>query len=184
MSEQILTAVRQLQQAIAKTPSAANAVFRATTTSTSDSFSTRSAVRSHEIALDEPPELGGSDTGANPVEAVLAALGSCQAIVYRAYANVLGLRLDRVDVETKGYLDVRGFLGDPAVAPGFERVTFTARISSPEPAEKIQELAALVERHCPVLDILRRPLEVRGTFEHVTPSSPATRRGAPATAEA
>jgi uncharacterized OsmC-like protein len=171
VSDQIKTAVQQLQQAIAGNPAAAKAVFRASTGSTEDSFATDSSVRSFAIRLDEPAALGGADTGANPVEAVLAALGSCQAIVYRAYANVLGLRLDRVDVEARGYLDLRGFLGDPAVAPGFERVAFSTRITSPEPAEKILELAALVDKHCPVLDILRRPLEVAGTFEHVTPGS-------------
>jgi len=167
VSDQIKTAVQQLQKAIEKTPSAANAVFRATTTSTADSLQTTSEVRGFELRLDEPPELGGGDTGPNPVEAVLAALGSCQAIVYRAYASVLGLQIDRVEVEARGYLDVRGFLGSPSVAPGFQRVAFTTRVSSPESAERIRELAGLVEQHCPVLDILRTPLAVEGTFEHV-----------------
>lgn len=168
MSDQIKSAVQQLQQSIARNPAAAKAVFRASTSSVADSFATDSTVRGFGLRLDEPAALGGADTGANPVEAVLAALGSCQAIVYRAYANVLGLRLDRVDVEARGYLDLRGFLGDPAVAPGFDRVAFTTRVTSPEPAERIEQLAALVEKHCPVLDILRTPLQVTGTFEHVT----------------
>jgi uncharacterized OsmC-like protein len=171
VSDQIKTAVQLLQKAIEKTPSAAKAVFRATTTSTADSLQTTSRVRGFELRLDEPPELGGSDTGPNPVEAVLAALGSCQAIVYRAYANVLGLQIDRIEVEARGYLDVRGFLGNPSVAPGFQRVAFTARVSSPESAERIRELASLVEQHCPVLDILRTPLAVEGTFEHVGTSA-------------
>ncbi|HET9596100.1 MAG TPA: OsmC family protein [Anaeromyxobacteraceae bacterium] len=100
---------------------------------------------------------------------MLAAFGSCQAIVYRAYANALGLRLDRVEVEARGYLDMRGFLNLAPVAAGFERVTYTARITSPEPPEKIAELARLVGEHCPVLDILRTPLRVTGEVEHVRP---------------
>src|SRR5690625_3878502 len=33
----------------------------------------------HEWTVDEPPALGGQDTGANPAEHPLCALGSCQA---------------------------------------------------------------------------------------------------------
>jgi len=119
------------------------------------------------VRLDEPPVLGGSDSGPNPVEAVLAALGSCQAIVYRAYATALGLRVDRVEVDARGRLDLRGFLGLAPVAPGFEEVTFRTRIESPEPPERIQELARIVEEHCPVLDIVRRPVPVTGKVTHV-----------------
>lgn len=171
MSEQIQHAIQSLTRAVGESPAAAKAVFRASTVSSADTFATDSKVRSFDVRHDEPAGLGGTDSGPNPVEAVLAALGSCQAIVYRAYANALGLRLDRVEVETRGYLDLRGFLGDPAVPAGFERVTFNAALVSPEPAEKIEALARLVEQHCPVLDILRRPIPVSGTFLHVTPGS-------------
>ena len=34
--------------------------------------------------------------GPNPVEIVLAALGTCQEITYRAYATALGIPLERV----------------------------------------------------------------------------------------
>lgn len=170
MSEQVTKAIEGLKQAVTADPAAARAVFRAVTVSTTDALSTDSTIRGFGIRLDEPPELGGSNSGPNPVEAVLAALGSCQAIIYRAYASALGLRLDRVEIDARGYLDVRGFLGLAPVPPGFERVTFAARVVSPEPAEKIKQLADLVARHCPVLDILRTPLEVAGTFQHVSPN--------------
>jgi uncharacterized OsmC-like protein len=171
MSEQIRDAIETLKLAVVESPAVAKVVFSASTVSAADAFSTDSTVRGFGVRHDEPPELGGADTGPNPVEAVLAALGSCQAIVYRAYANALGLRVERVErveVETRGHLDVRGFLGDPAVPAGFQRVTFSTRVVSLEPAEKIDDLARLVEAHCPVLDILRTPLAVSGTLEHVT----------------
>lgn len=169
MSEQVTKAIETLKLAVSAKPAAAQAVFRAVTVSAADALSTDSSIRGFEVRLDEPPELGGTDTGPNPVEAVLAALGSCQAIVYRAYASVLGLRIDNVEVDARGHLDVRGFLGLAQVPAGFERVTFTTRIESPEPPERIRELARLVEQHCPVLDILRTPLQVTGAVEHVSP---------------
>lgn len=171
MSQQIQHAIQSLNHAVVADPAAAKAVFRASTVSASDDFSTDSTIRSFLVRNDEPVELGGTDTGPNPVEAVLSALGSCQAIVYRAYANALGLTLDRVEVETRGHLDIRGFLGDPAIPAGFERVTFTTRVVSSEPAEKIEALARAVEQHCPVLDILKRPIPVTGSFKHVIPAT-------------
>ena len=171
MSQQILNAIQSLSRAVADNPSAAKAVFRASTVSAGDHFATDSIIRSFLVRNDEPADLGGSDTGPNPVEAVLAALGSCQAIVYRAYANALGLKVDRVEVETRGHLDIRGFLGDATVPAGFERVTFTTRVVSSEPAEKIEALARVVEQHCPVLDILKRPIAVTGAVKHVAPAA-------------
>lgn len=38
-------------------------------------------VRQFELVIDEPKSLGGTDTGMNPVEALLASLGACQSIV-------------------------------------------------------------------------------------------------------
>ena len=170
MSEQIVKAVVALKKAVEEDPATAKAVFRATTVSEADTLSTDSSIRGFAVRFDEPKGLGGTDTGPNPVEAVLAALGSCQAIVYRAYANALGLRIDRVEVEAKGYLDLRGFLGDSQYPAGFDRVTFATRVVSPEPSEAIRNLSQLVEAHCPVLDILRTPLAVSGSLEHVRSS--------------
>ena len=167
MSEHVAKTIQGLKAAVAANGALAKAVFRATTISEADALSTESQIRSFTVRLDEPLELGGTDTGPNPVEALLAALGSCQAIVYRAYASVLGLRLDRVEVEAKGHLDVRGLLDAAPVAAGFERVTFTTRVASPEPPEKLRELSRIVEAHCPVLDTLRTPVVVSGTVEIV-----------------
>jgi len=173
MSEKVKQAIEGLAAAIWERPERAGASFRATTVSEVDGFSTRSAVRRFTVPLDEPPELAGEDSGPNPVEAVLAALGSCQAIVYRAYASSLGLRLDRVEVEVEGDLDLRGLLGLAKVPAGLRRVRYRTRIVSPEPPERIRELAGLVQAHCPVLDTLRLPVEVSGEVTQVAPASEA-----------
>ena len=71
---------------------------------------------SHEFTIDEPAGLGGTDLGANPVEHLLAALGACQVITFQVWAGTLGLRLDSVDVQLSGHLDLRGFFGTAASA--------------------------------------------------------------------
>ena len=52
-------------------------------------------IRQFSLTVDEPPTLGGTDAGPNPVELVLAALATCQEITYRAYATALGIPLER-----------------------------------------------------------------------------------------
>ena len=118
------------------------------------------------LTLDEPQALGGSDAGPNPIELVLAALGACQEITYRLYADTLGIPLDRVSVSVSGRLDLRGFFAvDEGVRPGFKDVTATVRIDSPAPADEIERLRATVDRHCPVLDILRSVTPVKTRIE-------------------
>ena len=90
MSQAIKEAIGSLVEAVKKNPAEAASVFRASTYSEAHTFTTRSRLRGFDVKLDEPRELGGEDVGPNPVEAVLAALGSCQEIVYRAYAAMLG----------------------------------------------------------------------------------------------
>ena len=115
----------------------------------------------HGFAIDEPATLGGDDTGANPVEHLLAALGACQVISYQVWAAKLGLALDGITVDLTGDLDVRGFFGvDEQVRPGFNTIHVDAHLTGPETPEAYRELTALVERHCPVLDVLTVGVQV------------------------
>lgn len=119
-------------------------------------------VRGHRFAVDEPADLGGGDVAANPVELALSALGSCQAITYRVWAEKLGISLERVLVEVEGDLDVRGFFGfAEGIRPGFNDVRVTVTLTGPESEETYQRLTQEVEAHCPVLDIFAAPVPVR-----------------------
>lgn len=83
------------------------------------------------MTVDEPPTLGGSDAGPNPVELVLAALATCQEITYRAYATALGVPLESVSVKLDGVLDLRGFFAvDERVRPGFTGVQGTVTLNT------------------------------------------------------
>lgn len=119
--------------------------------------------RDHAFTIDEPAELGGTDVGANPVEHLLAALGSCQVITYQVWAGKLGLKVDTVDVKLSGDIDLRGFFGlDSNVRPGFDDITVDVTVTGPEAQEKYEELVQTVERHCPVLDNLASTVRVAG----------------------
>lgn len=165
MSAEIKNVLLNLIETVNKQPNAANSVFRASSHSEQDSFAVRSQIRDFEVTMDEPVELGGADSGPNPVELLLAALGGCQEIVYRAYAAIMGLRIERIEVHAKGYLDLRGLLNLADVPSGFSKVTFETKIVSDEPEEKIRQLSELVEQHCPVLDTLLREIPVSGKVD-------------------
>ncbi len=55
----------------------------------------------HEFFIDEPGALAGDDVAASPVEFALGALAACQVVVYRLYAQALGIQVDDVDVKLK-----------------------------------------------------------------------------------
>jgi putative redox protein len=53
----------------------------------------------HIVFADEPTAIGGDDTGPNPYELLLGALGSCKAITVIMYAQRKGWDLQAVQVE-------------------------------------------------------------------------------------
>ena len=117
--------------------------------------------RGHTVDADEPRSFGGGDTAQSPVELLLTSLATCQAVTYRLWAAELGVALDRVGVEVEGDLDLRGFLGLEAGVPaGYGAVRIAVTLEGPETPERYRELAEAVDEHCPVYDVLARPIPV------------------------
>lgn len=139
-----------------------------------DGFHTEARIRDFELTVDEPEALGGTDKGPNPVELVLAALGTCQEITYRLYADALGIPLDGVSVAVEGDVDLRGFFAaKEGVRPGYRAIRATVTLDSPASEEELNRLKAVVDRHCPVLDILSNPVPVVTNIEVRTSASAA-----------
>ena len=162
--ENVKAALLATIEGIKENPTSSNVVFRAETKWVEDVLCSASIRDFPAFAIDEPPELGGKDASYNPVELVLAALGTCQEIMYAAYASVMDIKLDSVEVEVRGYLDLKGLFGmEEGVPPGFKRISFDTRITSDAGDEALTQLINTVENHCPVMDILTRPQDISGT---------------------
>ena len=111
--------------------------------------------RNFKVIMDEPEGLGGTDTGMSPVEALLCALGSCQVIVARAFAEANGISVNDFWVELEGDLDPDGFLkGVPGVRNGFSAIRTKMHIKTDAAADKVEAFASFIESRCPVGDTL------------------------------
>ena len=116
----------------------------------------------HSFLVDEPGALAGDDLGASPVEFALGALISCQIVVYRLYANALGIQVDDIDIKAEGDLDARRLFGiDETVRAGFTEVRLDITLTGPESDERYQQLRDAVDAHCPVLDLFANPTPVK-----------------------
>ncbi|MDQ0644652.1 putative OsmC-like protein [Microbacterium murale] len=108
----------------------------------------------HRFLVDEPGALAGDDSAASPVEYALGALVSCQVVVFRLYAQALGLTIDEIEITAEGDLNVQKLFGiDESGRAGFHDVRLSVDISGPNSAEEYANLRAVVDEHCPVLDL-------------------------------
>ncbi|MBW7473854.1 OsmC family protein [Paenibacillus oenotherae] len=119
--------------------------------------------RHFETIIDEPKSLGGTDTGPNPVEALLGALGACQSIVARVYADRFNIRLDDFRVEVEGDLDLDGFFKKSDVRPGYSDIRYTFHIKTDAPKERVEEFIAFLEQTCPVGDTIENKVNLQLT---------------------
>jgi putative redox protein len=143
--ENVKVALMSAIAGIQDNPGQAKVVFRAHTAMVEDVRCIATVRNFATMDVDEPPELGGSNTAPSPVELALVALGTCQEIMYAAYAAVMDVPLDSVQVKLRGYLDLQGLLGvDASVLSGYQNVVET------------------MESRCPALVTLVRSIVVEG----------------------
>lgn len=117
------------------------------------------------IDIDEPCELGGTNRAANPQEHLLAALNACIMVGYVAQCAVRGINLESLTIETKGDIDLRGFLGlDPNVTPGYESLNYTVRIKGDGTREQFSEIHEAVMATSPNFHNVSRPVTLKPTL--------------------
>ena len=112
--------------------------------------------------------IGGFDDAPNPGDLLCAALAACQDSTIRMIADILGITIEKLEVNVVGDVDVRGCMAvDPAVKVGFRSLACHVRLTV-APGTDPQRAAALrekAERLCVNLDTLRSGVAVDVTFD-------------------
>lgn len=108
----------------------------------------------HKVNIDEPVEMGGTDTGMNPMEMILCGLGGCQTIAASMFADKFRIDLQEYRVELEGDIDLDGIMGVEGVRPGFQTVRYNIHVKSDASQEKVEKFIEFVEKICPVGDTI------------------------------
>lgn len=106
--------------------------------------------REFTIDVDEPLQLGGANQYANPQEYLLAAITACMMVGFVAIATLKGVRLDKLEIEIEGDIDLRAFLLiDQSVTPGYEALQYTVRVAGDASEAEFAEIHRLVMASSP-----------------------------------
>lgn len=120
----------------------------------------------YTIATDEPNALLGSDEAPNPQMLLFAALNSCVLNTFIINAAAKGIRIDKLELDLEGELDLRGFLGiDESVNPGYDELTLVCRVEGDGTMEQYEECLEAGTRYSPNFQSLARPVNVQYRIE-------------------
>jgi len=125
---------------------------------------TRVTARKFTIIVDEPPELGGTDAGPNPVEYVLAALAGCINVTAYIVAKELKISLKGLSIEMQGDLNPAKLLNRPTEdRAGYKSIQAIVQAKTDADEETLAKWRSEIEKRCPVSDNLgnNTPIDVK-----------------------
>ena len=106
-----------------------------------------SAPRGHELRVDEPTSVGGTDTGPMPTELLTAGLASCMCLAIAWAAGKLRVEIEELEVRVEAQR-----------APGEPRYEgYDVQITAKPVPDNIDRVVDLAARHCWVSNTLRQP---------------------------
>ena len=90
---------------------------------------------------------------------------SLEHVGYVAGASLKGIKLDSLEIRTRGTLDLRGFLGlDDSVPPGYQSIDYDVRIKGDGFPEQFEEIHQAVMKTSPNYFNISRPVRMNGTL--------------------
>ena len=120
----------------------------------------------HVFVKDEPEILLGNDTGANPVEYLLAGLAGCITTSVVCHAAARGIKIDSIESTLEGDIDLHGLLQiDKSVNPGYRGIDIKFKIESDVSEKTLQELIELAKNVSPVANTVSRPTPINVRLE-------------------
>lgn len=118
--------------------------------------------RNFEIIIDEPEDLGGTNTAANPVEYVLAAFSGCLNVMAHVIAKEMNFELKGVEIDITGELNPAKLFGlsndDRA---GYKNISVKVKPNCDANIETLNKWLEAMESRCPVSDNLQHATPVK-----------------------
>ena len=84
--------------------------LNASTSKTETGLQVDAGARGFKVVLDEPADMGGTDTGMNPIEMTLCAFGGCLTILTSMMASKMRLKIEDIKVDVEGDIDLDGVI--------------------------------------------------------------------------
>ena len=119
----------------------------------------------HALRADEPPNVGGGNTGPTPYDFLLAGLGACTTMTLRIYADRKGLPLDRARVTLRhNKVHAEDCAACETQGGKIDRIERVLVLEGALDAEQRASLLAIAEK-CPVHRTLHSEVVVDTTLE-------------------
>lgn len=121
--------------------------------------------RNFEIIVDEPEDLGGSNTAPNPVEYVLAAFAGCLNVMGHLIAGEMGFELRSLKIDIAGDLNPAKLFGkSDEDRAGYKNIVVEIKPDCDADDATLEKWLHAVEQRCPVSDNIQNATPVKVTL--------------------
>ncbi|PKQ11246.1 MAG: hypothetical protein CVT70_15210 [Alphaproteobacteria bacterium HGW-Alphaproteobacteria-1] len=160
-----LDAYEATREAVSADPDKGRGSFE-TVTEWQDGAQAVTRARSFTLQTDEPAPLGGKDEHIDPMELLLASLGTCLTIGWVTQARKRGIDYRNLSIRVNAPFDLRGYLGiEPDVRPGFQSLDYVVEVDSDADAATLEEIRIEAERTSPMFDNILNATAIRGRVD-------------------
>lgn len=129
---------------------------KVTVTKIDEGFAVRGEAGGFTLILDEPKSAGGEDRGMSPMQVLLCALGACQSMVAKAYADTYGVDVGGLSIDIEGITDPTR---EPR-HPGLREVEYTMHFKAGADMEALERFSDFVEKRCTVMNSLTHEVKM------------------------
>lgn len=108
----------------------------------------------------------GGENSMSPMHMLLASFVACDIDVISMHASIIGLKIEKLEIEAKGHFNVQSYIG-AAEKPGsgYDHIHYTVRLKAPGATQKqIDYLIERCEISSPVGDSLTRAIPMKLEF--------------------
>lgn len=117
--------------------------------------------RNFQFVIDEPEDLGGTNSAANPVEYVLGAFAGCLNVMGHLIAKELGFELRKLHIDMTGELNPARLFGQSEEdRAGYKGISVSLKPDCDADEQTLEKWRVAIADRCPVCDNLKHATPV------------------------